>query len=94
MSLDIADYGNTINTPSDQTILKNYTRRIHISGDISDLYFCIISDVRKDYKVKWAYYYTTYSYFGNSDNWGHLNVWYNLDKGLTYDNSTDTKSPT
>lgn len=91
--LDIADYTDIINTPSEANNLNSYTKKINISWNISELYFCIISDVRKDYKVKNAYYFDTYVYFWNSENKWHINVGYNTDKWLTYDNSTDKTSP-
>jgi hypothetical protein len=91
--LDIADYSNIINTPSDYQNFKGYTKKINVSGDISDLYFCIISDVRKDYKIKGAYYFTTYAYLGNNKNAWQVNVWYNINNKQTYDNSTDKRSP-
>jgi hypothetical protein len=91
-STDIANYDNIILTQKD-VWPSLYTKKIYISWDVSDIYFCIISDVRSDYKAKNAYYFNTYVYFWNSDYRWHINVWFNADRLLTYDNSTDGASP-
>lgn len=72
---------------------RNYTKSFIISWYIEDAFLCIISDIRSDYKKPFSYKYSTFIWFWNEENAGHINVGYNKDKKLVYDNSTDKNSP-
>lgn len=82
--LEIFGDSNALQTPSNKE-LENFTRRIKVKWDIEELYICVISDIREDYKKYKAYRFSTYLFMWNSKNAGNINVWYSLRNWVVYD---------
>lgn len=90
--LDIFWEWNTFKTQSVKNV-DNYTRKVYISWYVEEVYVCVISDIRSDYKKYQAYAFSTYLYLWDSHNAWNINVWFNKERNLVYDSSSGLKRP-
>lgn len=83
-TLDIYKEWDTLLTPKTKDY-KKFTKQINIIWNIDELYICVISNIRQDYKKFEAYKFSTYLYLWSESNAWNINTAFSIKNWVVYD---------